>query len=68
MGETASIVSSADFASVLDSITAQISVSTIVGVLGALAAAVVGIVFMWWGVRKISGAIMNAFKSGRLRI
>lgn len=64
----ASIVSATDFESVLTAVQAQISVSTIVGVLAALATAVIGIVFMWWGVRKISGAIMSAFRKGKLSI
>lgn len=64
----ATVVSATDFQSVLTAIQAQISVSTIVGVLAALATAVIGIVFMWWGVRKISGAIMSAFRKGKLSI
>lgn len=66
-GETA-IVSSADWASVISALTGQISVSTIVGVIAATAAAGVGLVFMWWGVRKAVRALMAAFKKGRLSV
>lgn len=63
-----SAVSSSDFQSVLDAITGQISVSTIVGVLGTCATVSVGLVFMWWGVRKVLRALMSAFKKGRISL
>lgn len=52
--------------SVIDALTAQVSVSTVVAVLASAVAACVGLVFMWWGLRKVTKAIMAAFKSGRL--
>lgn len=61
-------VSSSDFQSVLDAITGQISVSTIVGVLGTCASVGVGFVFMWWGVRKVLKALMSAFKKGKISL
>lgn len=64
--EAGTAISSADFQSVLDAVTGQLSVSTIVGVLGAAAGAAVGLVFMWWGVRKLIGILMNAFRKGKL--
>lgn len=63
-----SSVSASDFQSVLDAITGQISVSTIVGVLGTCATVSVGLVFMWWGVRKVLRALMSAFKKGRISL
>lgn len=54
--------------SVIDGITAQISVSSIVGVLASLVTAGVGLVFLWWGVRKAVGSIMSAFRSGKMSI
>lgn len=45
--------------------TAQISVSTIVGVLASGMAAVIGIVFMWWGVRKVAKMLFSAFRKGK---
>lgn len=50
---------------VLGSLTSEISVASIVGVLSAVAAAVVGICFMWWAVRKATRALMTALKKGK---
>lgn len=60
------VVSSADWASVITAMTNQISVTTIVGVLATLVAAGIGLVFMWWGVRKAAGSLMAAFKKGKM--
>lgn len=65
--EGTSVVSAADWASVITAMTGQISVSTIVGVLATLVTAGVGLVFLWWGVRKATASLMEAFRSGRLR-
>lgn len=66
--EGSAIVSSADWASVVSALTDQISVSTVVGVLATVAAACVGLAFMWWGVRKALGALMSAFKNGKVSL
>lgn len=58
-------VTADDFNEVLTTIGSQFSVTTIVQLLAALVGAVIGIVFMWWGVRKVSAAIMKAVKTGR---
>ena len=63
----ATVVSSTDWSSVISAMTNQISVSTVVGVIAALVAAGIGLVFMWWGVRKASKSLMSAFRSGKLR-
>lgn len=68
MEGTATVVSSADWAPVIEALTAQISVSTIVGVLGVIVASCVGLAFMWWGVRKASAALMSAFKKGKVSV
>ena len=68
MGETVSIITSADFTSVLTALQAQISVSTVVEVLAVVAAACVGLAFMWWGVRKVTYALMSAFRKGKVSI
>lgn len=65
---TVTPVGSDAWQSVINALTAQISVETIVGVLAVLVAAVIGIVFMWWGVRKVVGAIMSAFRNGRVSL
>jgi len=66
--EGASIVSSADWASVITALTNQISVSTVVGVLAVVAAACVGLAFMWWGLRKATSSLMSAFKKGKVSL
>lgn len=66
--ETTQIITSADFTAVLESLQAQISVSTIVEVLAVVAAACVGLAFMWWGVRKVVRALMSAFKKGKISL
>lgn len=64
-GSTPSPVSVSDFQSVLDALTAQISVSTIVAVIAAVIGLTVGIAFMWWGARYGSRKIMAALKKGK---
>lgn len=61
-------IAMADFQSVLTALTSQISVSTVVGVLATAASAAVGLVFMWWGVRKVAQVLMSAFKKGRVSL
>lgn len=61
-------VSASDWSSVIDAMTSQISVSTIVGVLATLVTAGIGLVFMWWGIRKAIGSLMSAFKKGRMSL
>lgn len=63
-----SVVSASDWAAVITAMTAQISVSTVVGVLATLVTAGIGLVFLWWGVRKAVGSLMGSFRSGRIRL
>lgn len=67
-GSTPTVVTSSDWASLISSLTAQVSVSTVVGVLSTAAAAAIGLVFMWWGARKAVGMLMGAFRKGKLGI
>lgn len=64
----ATAVTASDWASVITAMTGQISVSTVVGVLATLVTAGIGLVFMWWGVRKAVGSLMGSFRSGRIRL
>lgn len=64
----AGIISVADFQAVLDALTGQISVSSVVGVLAAAAGAAVGLAFMWWGARKLIKVLMAAFKKGKVSL
>lgn len=65
---TSSVVTANDWASVISAMTSQISVSTVVGVLATLVTAGIGLVFLWWGVRKAVGSLMGSFRSGRIRL
>lgn len=62
------VVTASDWASVISAMTAQISVTSIVGVLATLVTAGIGLVFLWWGVRKAVGSLMGSFRSGRIRL
>lgn len=64
----ASITTPEDWSVITTALTNQISVSTVVGVLAVAVASCAGLVFMWWGVRKVTSMIMAALKRGKLRI
>lgn len=68
LAETAGTVSASDWSSVISAMTSQISVATIVGVLATLVAAGIGLVFMWWGVRKAIASLMTAFRKGKMKV
>lgn len=59
-------VSSTDWAPIISAMTAQISVSTVVGVIATAIAAGIGLVFMWWGGRKAVRTLMSAFRKGKV--
>lgn len=64
--EPSTAISYTDFKEVITAITGQIDVSTVVGVLAAAAGICIGLVFMWWGVRKVTQMVMSAFRKGRI--
>lgn len=57
-----------DWSGVISALTAQISITTIMGALATFVAAGIGIVFTWWGVRKGIRSLMAAFRKGRMSI
>lgn len=65
-GSTSTVVGPDSWSSVISALTSQISVSTIVGVLATLVTAGIGLVFMWWGVRKALKSLMAAFRKGKM--
>lgn len=65
---TTSVVTASAWDSVISAMTSQISVSSVVGVLATLVSAGIGLVFLWWGVRKAVGSLMGSFRSGRIRL
>lgn len=64
----ATAVDSTAWSDVMTALTSQISVSTVVGVLTTLVTAGIGLVFMWWGVRKALSSLMNAFRKGKMSL
>lgn len=54
--------------SILSAITPQINVSLVIGVLAGVIGASIGLVFMWWGIRKLIHVMMVAFMSGGLSV
>ena len=66
--EGPTVVSPTDWASVMTALTGQVSVSTIVGTLATLVTAGIGLVFMWWGVRKALRSLMAAFRKGKMSL
>lgn len=66
-GSGSTAIGSSAFSSVINAVTAQISVSTVVEVLAYAVPICIGLVFMWWGVRKVTRMIMGAFRKGKLR-
>lgn len=67
-GGSSSVVTNADWKTVIDSVVAQFSVSEIINVLVSIVVAGIGFVFMWWGVRKAFRAIMSAVRRGRMGV
>lgn len=67
-GGGSSTVAPADWAPVITELTNQVSVSTIIGALATFVAAGIGLVFMWWGLRKGIRSLMGAFRKGKLSV
>lgn len=57
-----------DFEPVISAMQGQISVTTVVQILAAAIGVCIGLVFMWWGARKVTGMLMAAFKKGKIKI
>lgn len=66
--DAATVVTAADWASIITAITGQISVSTVVAAVSTMVTAGIGLVFMWWGVRKAARTLLAAFRKGRVSI
>lgn len=68
LASSTATVTASDWSAVVNAMTGQISVSTIVATLAVFVGAVIGIVFMWWGVRKAVRTIMAAFRKGKVSV
>ena len=66
-GSGSTAITSSAFSSVINAVTAQISVTTVMEVLAYAVPLCIGLVFAWWGVRKVTRMIMGAFRKGKLR-
>lgn len=66
LGAESTAIGWSDLSSVLTAITGQISITTVIAVVAGAIGASIGLVFMWWGVRKLIRVIMSAFRKGRL--
>lgn len=62
-----SAITSTAFSSVIDAVQSQISVTTVVEVLVYAVPICIGLVFLWWGVRKVTSMLMGAFRKGTLK-
>ena len=66
--EASSALTSSAFSSVITALQAQLSTTTVIEILAYTAGISVAFVFVWWGVRKASRALMGAFKKGKLKL
>ncbi len=64
--DASTTVTSTDWAPIIEAMTGQISVSTVVGVVATAISAGIGLVFMWWGGRKAVRTLMSAFRKGKV--
>ncbi|MCI5967046.1 MAG: hypothetical protein MRZ42_01515 [Tenericutes bacterium] len=67
LGDATQSVSSLDYSSLTNSLTAQLNATTILNIMGTVVGATVGIFLAVWGGRKIIGAIQTAMKRGNIR-
>lgn len=54
--------------SIFTSVTGTINIQSILSILGIVVGACVGLVLMWWGIRKVIRIIMGAFKKGKISV
>ena len=58
--------STVELSTIINTITGSINVTSIVGMIAAMIAACIGIVFMWWAIRKGISVIMSAVRKGKV--
>lgn len=68
MEGTTAIITGTEFQPVIDALANQINVTQVMNVLVIVVGACVGLAFAWWGVRKVTYAIMSAFRKGKVSI
>lgn len=58
--------STTELSTIIATITGSINVTSIVGMIAAMITACIGIVFMWWAIRKGIRVIMSAVRKGNV--
>jgi len=56
-----------DFSAITTAVTSKLTVAEVAAVIAAIIAAGMAFVLLWWGARKLVNAIINAFKTGKIR-
>lgn len=54
--------------SAFSDVTSVFSVGSILKIIGIAVGACLGLVFMWWGLRKVISMVMGAFKKGKVSV
>lgn len=57
---------STELSTIINTITGSINVTSIVTMIAAMITACIGIVFMWWAIRKGIRVIMSAVRKGKV--
>ena len=63
-----SIVDSTQLELLLGNLATNISIVKVANILAIAGGVCVGLVFLWWGVRKVVSMLMAAFRNGKLSI
>ena len=55
-----------DWSAVWDILGSEVTVSDITSVLAIVLPAAIALALAWWGIRKVTEVLMNAFRKGRI--
>lgn len=58
--------STTELSTIINTITGSINVTSIVAMIAAMITACIGIVFMWWAIKKGTRVIMSAVRKGKV--
>lgn len=58
--------STTELSTIIATVTNVLNVTSIISMIAAMITACIGIVFMWWGIRKGIKVIMSAVRKGRV--
>ncbi len=57
---------STELQTIISTVTGTLNVTSIIGMIDAMITSCIGIVFMWWAIRKGIRVIMSAVRKGRV--